>query len=248
MGTVKGIALEPCSQTTTFSFLVVLQWNPNLKEQTVACTSPPSFTDTIGTQSNALRANELVEFRFEEFPTSTSMAKDIGTVHPDLALSEILSQSDGMQMLITFTRGTNLDAERSEPVSLSVRALVMSFTLDELAARMSSPLTKSKTSLRNTARFDDIYVDFSSMEVSRSSGEKITITAQEFKALRFFVSNPGRVVSRDELLDQAWGYHNYPTTRTVDNHVLKLRQKLEVDPSRPRHFLTVHGVGYKFLP
>ena len=214
----------------------------------MACTSPPTFSDTIGTQSIALRGKELGEFRFEEFPISTSMAKDIGTVHPDLALKEILSQFDGMQMLITFTKGANRDAERSEPVSVSVQALVMPFTLDKLAARMSSPFKKSATSFGNTARFGDICVDFSSMEVSRSSGEKIAITAQEFKALRFFVSNPGRVVSRDELLDQAWGYHNYPTTRTVDNHVLKLRQKLELDPSRPRHFLTVHGVGYKFLP
>jgi DNA-binding response OmpR family regulator len=85
-------------------------------------------------------------------------------------------------------------------------------------------------------------------EVNRSSGEQVALTAQEFKALKFFVSNPGRVISRDELLNQAWGYDNYPCSRTVDNHVLKLRQKLEVEPSRPKHVLTMHSVGYKFLP
>jgi DNA-binding response OmpR family regulator len=57
-----------------------------------------------------------------------------------------------------------------------------------------------------------------------------------------------RVISRDELLDKVWGYENYPCTRTVDNHILRLRQKLESDPSHPSHFLTVHGLGYKFVP
>jgi DNA-binding response OmpR family regulator len=70
----------------------------------------------------------------------------------------------------------------------------------------------------------------------------------EFKVLRFFISNPNRVLSRNELLNEAWGYENYPSTRTVDNHILKLRQKLERDPARPVHFRTVHSVGYKFVP
>jgi hypothetical protein len=62
------------------------------------------------------------------------------------------------------------------------------------------------------------------------------------------VSNPKRVISRDELLNEVWGYENYPCTRTVDNHVLKLRQKLELDPAEPVHFRTVHRMGYKFVP
>jgi len=69
----------------------------------------------------------------------------------------------------------------------------------------------------------------------------------EFKLLRFLVQNAGRVISRDELLNEVWGYDNYPCTRTVDNHILRLRQKLELDPARPVHFHTVHGVGYKFV-
>jgi DNA-binding response OmpR family regulator len=60
--------------------------------------------------------------------------------------------------------------------------------------------------------------------------------------------NPDRVISREELLNEAWGYQSYPTTRTVDNHMLKLRQKVERDSANPVHFLTVHGVGYKFVP
>jgi len=74
------------------------------------------------------------------------------------------------------------------------------------------------------------------------------LTAHEFKLLRFFVENAERVISREELLTDVWGYHHYPTTRTVDNQILKLRQKLEGDPANPRHFVTVHGAGYKFLP
>jgi DNA-binding response OmpR family regulator len=85
------------------------------------------------------------------------------------------------------------------------------------------------------------------MEVTRS-GETVRLTSQEFKTLKFLMQNPERVISRDELLSQVWGYHNYPSTRTVDNHILKLRQKLERDPARPVHFLTVQRAGYKFVP
>jgi DNA-binding response OmpR family regulator len=76
----------------------------------------------------------------------------------------------------------------------------------------------------------------------------VTLTAQEFKLLKFFAGSPGRVLSRDELLNEVWGYQNYPSTRTVDNHILRLRQKLEPDSANPRFFLTIHGAGYKFVP
>lgn len=92
----------------------------------------------------------------------------------------------------------------------------------------------------------DATVNFTSMEASRN-GVPISFTSQEFKLLRFLAGSPGRVFSREELLNQVWGYENYPTTRTVDNHILHLRQKLEADPVRPRYFVTVHGTGYKFV-
>jgi DNA-binding response OmpR family regulator len=85
------------------------------------------------------------------------------------------------------------------------------------------------------------------MEVCRSD-RPVGLTAMEFKVLKFFVLNPNRVISRDDMLDQVWGYENYPCTRTVDNQVLKLRQKLETEASHPVHFRTGHGVGYKFIP
>jgi two-component system alkaline phosphatase synthesis response regulator PhoP len=72
------------------------------------------------------------------------------------------------------------------------------------------------------------------------------MSAQKFKLLKFFASSPGTVHSRDSLLNEVWGYQNYPSSRTVDNHVLRLRQKLEPDPANPIFFLTIHGAGYKF--
>jgi DNA-binding response OmpR family regulator len=95
--------------------------------------------------------------------------------------------------------------------------------------------------------FGDVTVDFSAMEALRK-GEPVVLTTKEFKALKYLTQNARRVISREELLNEVWGYKNYPSTRTVDNHILKLRQKLGRDPSRPAHFRTVHGAGYKFLP
>lgn len=95
--------------------------------------------------------------------------------------------------------------------------------------------------------FKDVQIDFTSMEATRA-GKPIPMTAQEFKLLRYLARSPERVISREELLNEVWGYQNYPSTRTVDNHILRLRQKLEPDPANPRFFLTMHGAGYKFVP
>jgi two-component system, OmpR family, alkaline phosphatase synthesis response regulator PhoP len=99
----------------------------------------------------------------------------------------------------------------------------------------------------STFAFGDVTVNFSAMEAVRD-GEPVMLTAMEFKTLKYLVQNAGRVISREELLNEVWGYENYPCTRTVDNHILRLRQKLERDPSRPAHFRTMHRSGYKFLP
>ena len=95
--------------------------------------------------------------------------------------------------------------------------------------------------------FGNARIDFTSMEASRA-GKAVTLTTQEFKLLKYLASFAGRVISREELLNEVWGYQNYPSTRTVDNHVLRLRQKLEPDPATPRYLLTMHGAGYKFAP
>jgi DNA-binding response OmpR family regulator len=95
--------------------------------------------------------------------------------------------------------------------------------------------------------FGEVTVNFPEMVVYRN-GAPVVLTTMEFKTLKYLIQNARRVISRDELLNEVWGYENYPCTRTVDNHIVKLRQKLEREPSRPVHFRTVHGAGYKFLP
>ena len=122
------------------------------------------------------------------------------------------------------------------------------FSPRELLARVRAALRRStRVDLGDVFVFADVVVNFAKMEVMRGS-ESISLTTQEFKTLRFMIQNSERVISREELLNQAWGYQNYPSTRTVDNHILKLRQKLEGDPSNPVHFRTFHGAGYKFVP
>jgi len=114
------------------------------------------------------------------------------------------------------------------------------------------PLDAAKAWLRNpnatdTFEFGGVAGCFSTMEIHRN-GRPVILTCKEFKTLAYLIKNPRRVISRGELLKKVWGYENYPCTRTVDNHILKLRRKLERDPSRPVHFRTVQGAGYKFLP
>ena len=114
------------------------------------------------------------------------------------------------------------------------------------------PLDAAKAWLRNpnatdTFEFGGVTGCFSTMEIHRN-GRPVILTSKEFKTLAYLVTNPRRVISRDELLSKVWGYENYPSTRTVDNHILKLRKKLETEPARPKHFHTVHSSGYKFLP
>src|ERR1035441_2694516 len=101
--------------------------------------------------------------------------------------------------------------------------------------------------LTETFKFGDVKVDFTKMELRRE-GNLVQLTSQEFKVLKFMIQNAERVLSREELLNHVWGYRNYPSTRTVDNHILRLRQKVEKDPANPLHFRTVHSAGYKFVP
>jgi two-component system, OmpR family, alkaline phosphatase synthesis response regulator PhoP len=123
------------------------------------------------------------------------------------------------------------------------------FSPKELLARVRAVMRRARrgAALAEQYAFDDVAVDFAKMELTQQ-GRPVTLTPQEFKILKYFAQNPERVISRDELLNQVWGYNCYPSTRTVDNHILKLRQKLEREPMNPVHFRTVHGVGYKFVP
>jgi DNA-binding winged helix-turn-helix (wHTH) protein len=124
--------------------------------------------------------------------------------------------------------------------------LLLPLTWEELIARVRAEADQVRSLQHSIVMFGAVRVDLFRSEVSRL-GMPVLLTALEFKVLRFFVTSAGRVISRDELLNQVWGFESYPCTRTVDNHVLRLRKKLEVDPAHPVHFQTVHGVGYKFV-
>ena len=112
------------------------------------------------------------------------------------------------------------------------------------------PRDATKASLTNsndTFEFGEVKGSLSTMEIHRN-GRPVTLTSKEFKTLVYLIKNPRRVISRDELLNEVWGYENYPCTRTVDNHILRLRKKLEAEPAHPKHFQTVHCAGYRFSP
>jgi DNA-binding response OmpR family regulator len=123
------------------------------------------------------------------------------------------------------------------------------FSPRELMARVQAAIRRTqKPSLASTSQvsFGHIAADFSAMEFYKD-GSPVILTANEIKLLRYFIEHAERVIPREELLNEVWGYTSYPTTRTVDNQVMKLRQKLEEDPARPIHFRTLHGIGYKFV-
>jgi DNA-binding response OmpR family regulator len=125
--------------------------------------------------------------------------------------------------------------------------VVKPFGRRELLARIRAVLRRAAPEAYKTLRFADVETDLERRVVTRR-GEDVKLTPAEYNLLVYFLQNPDRPLTRDMILNSVWGYQSFPNTRTVDAHVVKLRQKLEPDPNQPRHFLTVHGVGYRFLP
>jgi len=129
--------------------------------------------------------------------------------------------------------------------------LIKPFEVAELLARMEALLRRANNSppqlIDSLFCFGSLILDRRKEEFLRD-GSHVELTAREFELLRYFVSHPDERISRDALLKQVWGYQGLPNTRTVDVHVAQLRQKLETDPKSPRHILTAHRSGYKFIP
>jgi len=133
--------------------------------------------------------------------------------------------------------------------------LMKPFDLDELLSRVKNLLSRRVVPEAQASesggsdeefQFDDVHVNFATYDVS-VRGEPVRLTSTEMKLLRYFVTNEGRVISRDELLEHVWGFANSPTTRTVDNFVLRLRKYFEKDPANPQYLLSVRGAGYRFV-
>ena len=125
--------------------------------------------------------------------------------------------------------------------------VVKPFGTRELMARIRAVLRRTSADARKIIHFSDVEVDFERRIVKRK-GEDLKMTPAEYNLLTYFLHNPDRALTRDMILNSVWGYEFFPNTRTVDAHVVKLRQKLEPDSNAPRHFLTVHGIGYRFVP
>jgi DNA-binding response OmpR family regulator len=122
------------------------------------------------------------------------------------------------------------------------------FSIVELKMRIKALLRRSSPdpSDINNCEFDDIKIDFKKLEAIKKE-KTIQLSAKEFQILKFFISKEGEVITRDALLDNVWGYESFPSTRTVDNFILQIRKKIEDDPSNPKHLITIHTVGYKFI-
>ena len=122
------------------------------------------------------------------------------------------------------------------------------FSIRELLARVKAVLRRSRAPRQDQGQyaFGDVEVNLRSCQVARK-GKALDVSSKEFELLKYFLCHAGEALSRDRLLEDVWGYDRFPSTRTVDAHIVRLRQKLEPKPDEPRFILTIHGTGYKFV-
>jgi two-component system alkaline phosphatase synthesis response regulator PhoP len=163
-------------------------------------------------------------------------------------LRDLRQQGVDTPVIMLTARGQVVD----KVVGLKLGAddyLTKPFEMMELLARIEARLRRAPPPATIDAeayRFGAIQVDFRKAEVTRE-GAAINLSAREYQLLRYFIEHRGATISRDELLNQVWGYNAMPNTRTVDVHVAWLRQKIEPNPKHPQYILTAHGLGYRFV-
>jgi len=170
---------------------------------------------------------------------------------PKMSGLEVCKQLKAKRPSIPIIMLTARGQEVDKVVGLELGAddyVTKPFSIRELLARVKAVLRRSHTLPKEQDRysFGDAEVDLRSCRVMRN-GKELEFSSTEFELLKYFVCHAGEVLSRDRLLEEVWGYDSYPTTRTVDAHLVRLRQKLEPNPEQPRFFLTVHGTGYRFV-
>ncbi len=181
---------------------------------------------------------------------------------PDLILLDIMiPEMDGLEVcrklrhknigipvIMLTAKGEEID----KVVGLEIGAddyITKPFSVRELLARIKVQLRRTESdekAVPDLYSFGDIEIDFAQFKVRRK-GKELDITSLEMEVLKYFIAHRGVVVARDNLLDEVWGYESYPTTRTIDNHILKIRKKIEEDPSHPQYILSVYGGGYRFI-
>jgi DNA-binding response OmpR family regulator len=179
---------------------------------------------------------------------------------PDLIILDVMMpKKDGLQTCKEIRNAgistplillTARSAEVDKVLGLELGAddyLAKPFGMLELIARVKALLRRTQSVQEiDSVTFDDVVIDFRAYKAERNNNP-LELSAREYRLLRYLVAKTGTVVTRDELLDEVWGYNSYPSTRTVDNHIARLRQKIEDNVEEPRHILTVHGVGYRFV-
>ena len=146
---------------------------------------------------------------------------------------------------------TSKKGEADKVIGLEIGAddyITKPFSIRELMARVKAVLRRPGEVLKDidTVAFGDAEIDFRKQE-ARKGKKEVSLSSREFEVLKYFAQHEGEVITREMLLDGVWGYETFPTTRTVDNYILSLRKKLEDDPAEPKHIITVHTSGYKFL-
>jgi two-component system alkaline phosphatase synthesis response regulator PhoP len=160
---------------------------------------------------------------------------------------QLKAKRPGVPIIMLTARGQEVD----KVLGLELGAddyVTKPFSIRELLARVKAVLRRSQGPVKDSERFafGEVEVNVKSCQVSRK-GKAVDFSSKEFDLLKFFLNHPGETLSRDRLLEEVWGYDRFPTTRTVDAHIVRLRQKVEPKPEDPRFILTVHGTGYKFV-
>jgi len=161
---------------------------------------------------------------------------------------ELRERNISVPIIMLTAKGEEID----KVVGLEIGAddyMTKPFSIRELLARIKAHLRREKREGKKVPkvyRFGDVEIDFVRFKVRRKEKE-FDLTSLEAEILKYFIPRQGEVVTRENLLNKIWGYESYPTTRTIDNHILKLRKKIEEDPARPKHIFSVYGEGYRFV-
>lgn len=223
------------------------------------------FVIAVIEDEELIRKSLVMNLELEGFKVLTAVDGEEGVTlvnqqKPDLVIMDVMMpRKDGLQacrelrmagistpLILLTARSTEVD----KVLGLDLGAddyLAKPFGMLELIARVKALLRRiQRVTSIDEIKFSDVVVDFKAYRALKNQ-EPIELSAREYRLLRYLVSKQGSVVTRDELLDEVWGYNSYPTTRTVDNHIARLRQKIESNIDEPQHILTVHGVGYKFV-
>ena len=159
---------------------------------------------------------------------------------------KIKAEKPNLPVIMLTARGSEID----KVTGLDIGAddyLTKPFSLPELMARIRASFRRVKKDPEPLSSFsyDNVFLDFRNFQASFKDTE-VSLTKKEFEIMTYFINHENKVIHRHDLLNEVWGYEAMPTTRTVDNFILNLRKKLENDPSKPKHIVSVHGIGYRF--